>query len=189
MHLVDAGKVVTQRLQYSTLALGFLLAPLQGDARIISSSDAPADELNVWDVRAGRLIGVPQALPPALTYRWTDDGHLAADTPLPSICGGSEYTGSPTRRPDAVISRWQPGALSPLPPLDAQGALDEEHAPAGWFMNAASTLWSPDGRYLATLSFKTRLVTPGAAGSIDPRICQLVGAPPRRLHPIACGAT
>lgn len=86
---------------------------------------------------------IPPELPAALTYRWTADGHIAADQPLPSDVS------TPTGRIAAsgAFSLWQNGQI--VPEALNQGHFYPAHQkPAAEFFVSTPVLWSPDGQYV-----------------------------------------
>lgn len=136
-----------------------VLYPLTGQQaapRVIVASETSSDLTNpqVWNVdgsTAGPVID--GLLAPALTYRWTSDGHIATAQPFPPDESG--VTGRSAS--DGVITFWQTGYLDALSILD--GHYTNTHftngatgpvAPTGVFFSASPVLWSPDGRYVVS---------------------------------------
>jgi hypothetical protein len=84
---VDA--VIYPHTQDGQPSLGLLLVSAQqGTARLIQGPSYNPNALYpqvTWDVSNGQAIGaINQTAPPALTYRWTADGRIVPDQPLPS---------------------------------------------------------------------------------------------------------
>lgn len=114
-------------------------------------------------------------LPVALSYRWTPDGDLAVEKPLPPADAPNPYDASPTPGASgSVFSVWQSGMLEPLQPMDASGGPEPGLAPVSVLYESAPTLWSPDGHYFATLSLGA--ILPGATSAglrrTDPLQCR-----------------
>jgi hypothetical protein len=128
-----------------------LLLPLSGDARVLQGQAPGTTAPVVWDVRAGTVANVLLApLAPALRYRWTGDGHVIPDQPLPPVTDGAAFSGSPTSgTAGATFSLWQAGAIVPIfPPSATPLPSDATGSSAVDYYGAQAALWSPDGRYV-----------------------------------------
>lgn len=161
------------------LSPGLLLIPARGgDTHIFTSPSSAVDEPLLWNVTTGHAEPWPDSFPPALTYKWTANGQLAPDQPLPQAASSAGFSGVPSSSADGkTISRWQSGALSPIYPLGPNGIPDAGRTPVGWYTVAFPSLWSPDGQYLATdLPLRTRLPLAGEAVTLDSTFCNSQGA-------------
>ncbi|WIG58869.1 MAG: hypothetical protein OJF49_001616 [Ktedonobacterales bacterium] len=136
---------------------GLLIVPVaDGDAQFIDGPKLSYPALTfhtslVWDLQQHAVASInPDALSPAVSYRWSANGHLVVDTALPASPTGG-YTGSPVTTPAATtIPFWQPGTLRPVQALDKDGnpPADGSTPPSFYLYDSAPTLWSPDGRFL-----------------------------------------
>jgi WD40-like Beta Propeller Repeat len=117
-----------------------------GHARVLLHTSASGRiNTGMWDLQAGTYI--PEApLPPALSYRWTPDGALAAPAPLTATA----VLPAPQLRaigdPDGgtAFSTWQPGAIT----LRAIGTTSQDARGGAYVLSTSYAVWSPDGRYL-----------------------------------------
>lgn len=140
---------------------GLLILPVgRGAPRaLIDTADTQLTR-PIWNLRSGKLVSTQtEALPPALTYRWSADGgiHPAQGVPV----GSGAYTGSPVEKGDgASFSRWRRGVIAPV---SREGYLG---APFAWFHEDTDALWSPDGQFVApNYSLETRLPDPAGTTS------------------------
>lgn len=61
---------------------------------------------------AASLLTTPQAVPPALSYRWEADGALEPETPLSASAPPAQITHGPVGSPIGdSFTVWQPGTL------------------------------------------------------------------------------
>lgn len=134
---------------------------------------------NLHTMSAGPVVS--PVLPAALTYRWTADGHIVSDQPLPTDTAG------PTGRAASnnSFSMWQNGQIVPVN-LDPRHPRLFGQAPTSEFFESSPVLWSPDGQFVA---FGLRLDAPvtvsqAASGAL---LCDSQGRPsgclPRLLSP------
>jgi hypothetical protein len=159
-----------------------LVLPVDGRTPRILQGQPTAWSVNtpisymVWDLKVEKMAhAVTSDLAPTLTYRWTSDGQIVPDQPLPTPTAGADFSGGSTATAGAsTFSRWQPGILTPRQPYTADGGWDQQARPTAETFTSASTLWSPDGRYLVFgLTFRTLLAAvPGRpAPTLDLRYC------------------
>lgn len=128
----------------------------QAAPRVIIATESSSDltKPQVWNVGASTVGPVIDGLlAPALTYRWTSDGHITASQPFPHDEAGA--TGR--NASDGAITFWQTGYLEAMSILD--GHYTNTHytngvtgpvAPTSVFFSASPVLWSPDGRYVVS---------------------------------------
>lgn len=118
----------------------------------------------VWNLHT-MSVGptIYENLPPALTYRWTADGRIVADQPLPTDLS------APTGRAASggSFSLWQDGQIVPET-LSYGGWNPTSQQPTAQFFTSSPALWSPDGQYVV---FGIHLG--GAVG-----VAQVMGGPP-----------
>lgn len=147
-----------------------LLSP-EGTSRVITAPVPPDNQQLTWDIRAGTMAATADvALTPALSYRWTNDGHITVAAPLPSKGTGSGFTG---RSPDAdTFSIWQAGRIQAVErsQVDAHGVpLPGKAKVIAYMFLSGPLLWSQDGQYAASgLQLGGFLAV---AKPVDPSIC------------------
>lgn len=98
----------------------------------------------VWNLQTmsvGPTIGYD--LPPALTYRWTPDGHIAADQAMPSDI--TRATGRSA--PSGSFSVWQDGWVDPEYVVRSSPTSPGQ-PPDAQFFDATPALWSPDQHFV-----------------------------------------
>jgi WD40 repeat protein len=122
----------------------------------------------IWDTHNGTLASAQYTQPsPALTYRWASDGDLTMGQQLPDAASQA-YSGSPVAG-TADISRWQSGQMWPVLPLQATQSTGQtlQSPPVAEMLQSRTTLWSPDGRFVA---FQVPLQTllPAVPGGAQP---------------------
>ncbi|MGE5334833.1 MAG: hypothetical protein ACM3N4_09060 [Nitrososphaerota archaeon] len=114
--------------------------------RLISASTrSDPTRIPVWNVRqmaAGPVIG--GKLPPALTYRWTGDGHIVTGQPLSAGVGG--LTGRSASGSDLTF--WQAGKFLPAAVQHGRYDISSSHEPTAVFFASSRVLWSRDGQYV-----------------------------------------
>ncbi len=111
-----------------------------------------------WDTTQGRIIqssagnSLFLANPLAAAYRWGSDGMLL---PLDMHTRTLNPVGNP--QGGAAFTIWQPGTVQINPPYNGPGSQQS----ATYAFNTFFSAWSPDGRYIATISIFAHLVLPG----------------------------
>jgi hypothetical protein len=115
--------------------------------------------VNEWDTRA---LAVRQLdLPPALGYEWLRGDTLIATDPFPpaasNALASTGAAGDPTG--GQRFGMWRTGFLSEINATSCQvsGAGDTSAASGPYtLLDLRTTAWSPDGRYLLTISTTAR---------------------------------
>ncbi len=168
-----------------------LLMPFAGAARVLQGQIPGTVAPVVWDVRAGtaaNVLSAPLAL--ALRYRWTGDGHVIPDQPLPSVTDGAAFSGSPAGgSAGATFSLWQAGGIVPVfPPSAMPLPSDALGVSAVDFYGAQAAIWSPDGRYMIP-ALALAGPFPAAPGALErltlaPDRCANHGLPPCTSTPL-----
>ena len=131
---------------------------------------------NLHTMKAGPTIDAN--LPPALTYRWTADGHIVADQSLPTA------TATPTGRitSNNSFSVWQDGQIVPEK-VNHSHLTPAGQPPEAEFFMSSPVLWSPDQQFV---TFGLRLGGPVSvtrAASNAP-VCVSPGQPRDCLQPL-----
>lgn len=103
-------------------------------------------QVQVWNLRtlsAGPTLDI--SLAPALTYRWTADGHIVPDQPF------STHAGTVTGRSaiNGSFTFWQSGIVAPASVQDGHYVTGSD-TPSAIFFASAPVLWSPDSRYVVS---------------------------------------
>lgn len=168
-----------------------LLMPLSGDAHVPQGQAPETTAPLVWDVRGGTLAHVLSApLAPALRYRWTSDGQVIPDQPLPPVTDGTTFSGSPTGgTASATFSLWQAGAIVPIfLPTTTPLPSDSPGVTAVDYYGAQAAIWSPDGRYVIP-ALALAGPFPAAPGAVErltvtPDRCAGRGLPPCTSTPL-----
>ncbi len=145
------ASVLTADAPGAPIRPALLLMPLAGDARVLQGQIPGTAAPVIWDVRGGTVAHVLSApLAPALRYRWTGDGLIIPDQPLPPVTDGAAFSGSlASGAAGATFSLWQAGAIVPIYPTSATPLpSDAAGSRAVDFYGAQAAIWSPDGRYM-----------------------------------------
>lgn len=174
----------TPRAQLSGASGVWLLSLADGHARPVPTARNPALGSALSGLDAPPITRADNTLPPALSYRWTPDGQIVVDQPLPPSPSPQAFTGSPVDHPySASFPVWQAGAVVPLP------APQGSSAPAADFFTTAISRWSPDGQHVAVeravQSFPL-LPPSGPAATSTPDACDRHGLAPCATTPAAC---
>lgn len=189
--LVLSAYVLTADTPGAPTQPALLLMPLAGDARVLQGQASGTTAAVVWDVRGGTVANVLSApLAPALRYRWTGDGQVIPDQPLPPVTGGSTFSGSPTSgTTGATFSLWQAGAIVPVfPPSTTPLPSDSPGLATVDYYGARAAVWSPDGRYVIP-ALALAGPFPAAPGAVErlavtPDRCVVHGLPPCTSMPL-----
>lgn len=124
---------------------------IMGPASTIYASQSQAQVWNVGASAAGPVIDA--TLAPALTYRWTADGHIVSGQPFPS--DASLVTGHSVS--DGAFTFWQAGYLDALSILGGRytsthytNGITGPAQPTAALFSSSPVVWSPDGQYVVS---------------------------------------
>lgn len=117
-----------------------IIAPLR-----TQPSPGVPERLEVWNLRTmAAQPAIDDALPPALTYRWTADGQIVPSQSFPS--DAARMTGRIAS--SGAFTFWQAGELVPMALQAGRYDASSSQEPAAVFFTSQPVLWSPDSQYV-----------------------------------------
>ncbi len=154
---------------------GVLLSDVAGtNPHVMLAPYQQSDARLEWNLTSDQLITPALTLPPALGYRWGEQGALVPQTPL----GGAN---APTTAPIGPIGApsggqtftvWQPGQAVPGMTRGSTGLAAVPNLYV-WFSSFGA--WSPDGQYLVTPAYAVGQVSVAGHPAADAQAAAAAG--------------